>query len=230
LHRQGLRHMAMMGCSGFLDRLDAWIEGERPSDARAHVRECPACRSLAEDMETIRTAAQSMANIEVEPPARIWTSLAAQLAREGLIHDGRHSAAKRLRGWLDAVFAPLPRPALAGAYLTALVALGFALSGPVHTRLNEHSWIASTQLSTVSLSAQLDSAEEETVASLRNYNPALRASLDQNLAIVNNYIVLCEKSVREEPENETARDYLYEAYQQKADLLAEMAERGDNIR
>jgi hypothetical protein len=39
---------------------------------------------------------------------------------------------------------------------------------------------------------------------------------------------MCEKSVREEPENELARDYLYGAYQQKADLLAEMSERGEN--
>jgi hypothetical protein len=38
---------------------------------------------------------------------------------------------------------------------------------------------------------------------------------------------LCEKSVHEEPENEVARDYLYEAYQQKADLLAQLNERGD---
>jgi hypothetical protein len=33
--------------------------------------------------------------------------------------------------------------------------------------------------------------------------------------------------VREEPENEVARDYLYTAYQQKADLLAQMDEIGD---
>jgi hypothetical protein len=56
------------------------------------------------------------------------------------------------------------------------------------------------------------------------------ASLHQNLAIVDNYITLCEKSVREEPENEMARDYLYGAYEQKADLLAQMAERGEYTR
>jgi hypothetical protein len=40
---------------------------------------------------------------------------------------------------------------------------------------------------------------------------------------------LCEKSVREDPQNEIARDYLYEAYRQKADLLAQMSERGENV-
>ena len=58
----------------------------------------------------------------------------------------------------------------------------------------------------------------------------MTASLHDNLAIVDNYIALCEKSVREEPENEVARDYLYDAYEQKADLLAQMTERGVNGR
>ena len=61
-------------------------------------------------------------------------------------------------------------------------------------------------------------------------NPVVTASLHDNLAIVDNYIALCEKSVREEPENEVARDFLYDAYEQKADLLAQMTERGVNGR
>lgn len=54
----------------------------------------------------------------------------------------------------------------------------------------------------------------------------MTAALYENLAMVDNYISLCEKSVRDEPQSEMARDYLYGAYQQKADLLATMAERG----
>jgi hypothetical protein len=60
-------------------------------------------------------------------------------------------------------------------------------------------------------------------------NSDVSASLHRNLAIVDNYIALCEKSVHDEPQNELARDYLYEAYRQKADLLAQMSERGENI-
>jgi len=63
---------------------------------------------------------------------------------------------------------------------------------------------------------------------MMNSDPVVTASLQKNLAIVDNYIALCEKSVQEEPENEIARDYLYGAYQQKADLLAQMTERGDD--
>jgi len=45
--------------------------------------------------------------------------------------------------------------------------------------------------------------------------------------LVDNYIKLCEKSVREEPQNELARDYLYDAYRQKADLLDQISDRGE---
>jgi hypothetical protein len=66
------------------------------------------------------------------------------------------------------------------------------------------------------------------VSALHGPNQVVNASFQKNLQIVDKYIAMCEKSVREEPENELARDYLYGAYQQKADLLAEMSERGEN--
>ena len=49
---------------------------------------------------------------------------------------------------------------------------------------------------------------------------AVTASFRRNLGIVDNFIAMCEKSVREEPDNEMAREYLYGAYEQKAELLA----------
>jgi hypothetical protein len=151
-----------------------------------------------------------------------------QLEREGLIRDHRSaqpelSHPRGLRGW----FAGLPRPALAGAYLALLIAVAFGLSRPINRRVNEARWLEGTQVSTSPLSAQL-AAEQISFASFNDSNPAVTASLNKNLAIVDNYIALCEKSVQEEPQNEVARDYLYEAYQQKADLLAQMTERGEN--
>ena len=123
----------------------------------------------------------------------------------------------------------LPRPVLAGAYLAALVAVAFALSGPVNRRVNEARWLKGTQTSTSPLSAQLNFAEQNSNTYVARSNPDVTASLHQNLALVDKYIALCEKSVNEEPQNEVARDYLYEAYQQKAYLLAQIGERGENI-
>jgi hypothetical protein len=226
--------MSRIRCNEFLKQFDAWMEGERAPDARAHVRECARCRGLVEDMDAIRQTAGAWAAEEVDPPARVWISLRAQLEEEGLIRDAAHagesSRTERPRSWLAGIFTVVPRPALAGAYLLALIAGSFALMGPSAKQLNESRWISGTQDSTGTMSARLQTAERDSISAMAGSDPVVTASLHDNLAIVDNYIALCEKSVREEPENEIARDYLYDAYEQKADLLAQMTERGVNGR
>jgi hypothetical protein len=230
--------MSTMGCREFLAQFEAWMEGERSAEARAHARECAGCRSLVEDMDAIRLSAHAWSAEDTDPPARLWVSLRAQLEQEGLIRDVAQEAvgfdgpsrAERPRGWLAGIFTIVPRPALAGAYLLALVAACIALTGPSAKQLNESRWISGTQDSTGTLSAQLQTAERDSVSAMAGSDPVVTASLHDNLAIVDNYIALCEKSVREEPESEIARDYLYDAYEQKANLLAQMTERGVNGR
>lgn len=213
--------MAMPSCKDFQNSFESWMEGELPPDARAHVSDCRSCARLIEDLSSIRLAANEW-NASEEPPARVWTSLRAQLVQEGLI---RELQSRPKSGWLHGWFPQMPRPVLAGAYLAALIAVAFSLVGPVTRRVNDHRWMEGTQNSTAMVSAQLDTAEQNT--QFADSNPEVTASLHQNLAIVDNYISLCEKSVQEDPEDEVARDYLYDAYHQKADLLAQISERGD---
>jgi hypothetical protein len=221
--------MSTMRCNEFFNQLDRWMEGERPGSAAAHVRECVECRGLIAELELI---AQTAGSIEdVDPPPRIWISLHAEMVREGIIHshDERRGWLADLIGWIDGVFAAVPRPALAGAYLVALIAVGVALTNPLGRPVDDP-WMTGMQSSTQPLSANLDTAEQATMSSMLDSNPVVTASLQKNLAIVDNYIALCEKNVHEDPESEMARDFLYEAYQQKADLLAQMTERGNNGR
>lgn len=217
--------MAIMVCSEFLDHLESWLEGERSLEAQAHLRGCPPCRNVVDDMGLIQTAARDWAASVPEPPSRIWNSLHAQLQREGLIRR----PANTWRAWMAGFASSVPRPALAGAYLAALVALAFGLSGPIRSRVNQERWRETALDTSAPLNAELDTAEA-TVVALPSSNALVTASLHKNLAIVDNYITLCKKSVRQEPENEMARDYLYGAYQQKADLLAQMSERGEYTR
>jgi hypothetical protein len=214
--------MATISCKDFPDYLEPWMEGNRHPDALAHVRDCPRCRSLAEDLKMIQATAQEWGRAENEPPAHLWNSLRVQLVQEGLIHEPANR-----RGWLTGWFPAVPRPVLAGAYLAALIAVAFALSGPVNQHINRARWLEGAQNSMTPIRAQFASAETNTTPpSVPDSNPTVTASLHKNMAIVDNYIALCEKSVNEEPENELARDYLFDAYHQKADLLAQMSERG----
>ncbi len=51
-------------------------------------------------------------------------------------------------------------------------------------------------------------------------------SLRQNLDIVDNFIVDCEQHIKEQPQDDLTREYLSGAYQQKAELISVMMERG----
>jgi len=235
--------MSTISCNEFSNQLESWMDGVRQPAAEAHVRSCASCQNVLSDLEAIHSSARSWEVDEViEPPARIWASLRLQLEAEGLIRDPAglshpataiplagnqsHGALEHQVGWLDRIFAGVARPALAGSYLVALVAVGVAMSGLGSQRGTDDRWTNFTQSTTVPLRSQLDNVEHA-VFSFNAADPAVTASLHKNLAIVDNYIVLCEKSVNEEPGNEVARDYLYSAYQQKADLLAQMTENGD---
>ncbi len=227
--------MATITCREFLSYLEPWMEGERPQDAQAHVRTCSHCTSVIKDLQMIHSEARGWNAAEQDAPERVWTALREQLEQEGVIRGTIPARLQAARGhapragWFAGLFPRLPRPVLAGAYLAALVAVAFALSGPVNRRVNEARWLKGTQISTSPLSAQLNFAEQNSNSYVTRSNPVVAASLHQNLAIVDKYIALCEKSVSEEPQNEVARDYLYEAYQQKADLLTQMTERGENV-
>jgi hypothetical protein len=217
--------MATIHCDEFANYLEPWLAGERHPDAQSHVRDCPRCRSLVEDLNLIQATAREWGGEQAEPPARIWTSLRAQLEEEGLIRE-----AAGQRRWFSGWFTALPRPVLAGAYLAVLIAVGFGLSGPVSTRINKARWHDSVQATTMGINKQIAPAISNTTSSLpQESKSVVTASLRQNLDIVDNYIQLCEKSLNEEPENELARDFLYDAYQQKADLLAQMSDRGGDV-
>ena len=224
--------MTTVACRDFQDRFDPSGDSPRkdsPPDlnVQAHLRDCPSCRSFVEDLGKIRAVALQLAASDPEPPTRIWFSLRAELEKEGLIRDTPSRSPSK--SWFGEIFSgkfgALPRPVLAGGYLAALLAIAFGLSGPINSRINRQRWLDGTESSTEPLSAQLIAAEKASFSSLPASETPVTASLHQSLDLVDNYISLCENSVREEPENELAREYLYEAYQQKADLLAQLNER-----
>ena len=198
------------------------MEGERHPDAASHAASCDRCHGLVADLDAIREAAANLP--EVEPPARLWVSLRAQLEKEGLIR------APRAARWWDA-FSPVGiwRPALAGAYLALLIALSvsYGWRQSADFAAQDHAaWLLRAQRPIAVFAADLQPPQAASSAVVSSMNADVTATLNRNLAIVDNMISLCEKSVREDPQNEMTRDYLYDAYQQKADLLAVMAQSG----
>jgi hypothetical protein len=55
------------------------------------------------------------------------------------------------------------------------------------------------------------------------------ASLEQNLKQVDAFIADCERHLKQTPQDDLAREYLSDAYQQKAELLSAMMDRGRSV-
>jgi hypothetical protein len=213
--------MVTISCADLRMQIEIGLEEERSPEADSHLSQCKSCSVLVRDLNAIRMAAASLS--EVEPPTILWARIRSQLEKENLIHS-RRPWWGGLFGWSGSL-----RPALAGAYLAFLIAasVSFVWHDNVSRGAELHAtWLRHTESVTAPFRTRLNFVESKGTTIARADNPDVTATLNRNLAIVDNMISMCEKSVREDPQNEMTRDYLYSAYQQKADLLASMAESG----
>ena len=189
-----------------------------PDAARVHLSGCSSCRHFVADLTAI-VATAHLLPAEVEPPARVWNSLRAQLEQEGIIR----SATTRSR-WLNLTEFFRPRvfaTAALGLAILAAVALQFphATPQPAEARNTSGNLYQDTSLT-------LNNDEAHLPAMQLAGNSVMDVSLRQNLDIVDKFIVDCEQRVKEQPQDDLTREYLSGAYQQKAELLSAMMERG----
>lgn len=193
-----------------------------PAAASAHVEECEGCRALIADLAAIETVAREM-DSEVTPPERVWTALRVELENEGLIRTpvGAGRGLRWLTGWVGV----LPRPVLASASVALLLVAAILFSLPTSQKSNNELTAVQAQSPQAVLDAQLSADEKRVVSGIHQHNPEVVATMRENLAIVDNLIAVCEKDLRKDPQNQTTRDSLYGAYQQKADLLTMMMDR-----
>jgi len=215
-----------MQCEQFEQILEQQETAELPKPALEHLETCESCRTLSTDLATIHELAMELGNEGVVPPDRVWISLRNQLEAEGLIRDLQTippGSSRVARGW----WSFLQQPAIAGGFLGLLLVasatIGY-LSNFAQTAVNSKLTIQQ-EVSAVPSAESVFKEEVLTVADdsipgLQRQDTAVTNSIRRNLQIVDNFIAICEKSVREQPDNQMAREYLYGAYQQKAELLA----------
>jgi hypothetical protein len=224
--------MTNMHCERFEEVLAQQADGPLPLEATAHVDVCPRCRLLQEDLQAIAVAAQKWGSDEPAPPPHMWAAIEARLHAQGLIAlPGRLVPEPAPHGWLSGFWNFSSRLELAGAYVLAmLVAAGIAgyRAAPVADVTDRPATVEQVSRPALDgLGSTLDGNMQRVVASFPSDDSSVSLSLQQNLQIVDNLIAVCEKSVREHPSDPLAREYLYGAYQQKADLLAMAMDRSE---
>lgn len=190
-----------------------------PAAARAHVVSCLVCQTLVADLASIVAAARELPT-ELEPPARVWVSLRAQLEREGIIKLPAVAELGRVSWWHG--FADLFRGrTLATATVGLLIFAGAILQMqlPVTDSNPSPNPFADT--------ARTLAEQENGLANMQlASNSVVDTSLRQNLSAVDDFIADCERRVQADPQDELTREYLTGAYRQKAELLSAMMERG----
>ncbi len=214
-----------------------------PEAARGHVADCAACSSLLADFESIVAAATQLPS-EVEPHSRVWVALRAQLEAEKIIRAPQVAVPADTSPWWQG-FSQLTRGRVLAVSAVAVVMI-FA-AGYFQKTHREPLTVAvdTTPLATASrpvaaepfaaAALSLDQEEQslgplQTVSTggVTNASP-VDNSLRENLATLNTFIKECRKRLQEDPNDQVARDYLAAAYQQKAEILAAMMERGRSV-
>ena len=203
-----------------------------PEAARAHVATCSHCREFVADLAAIVSVAKQLP-AEVEPPARVWLSLQAQLELEGIIKTPVVPARGERSSWWHGFNDLFRSRALATAAVGLLiVAAGvLQLRQPADTPLETNASVAGPvwQIPFAQTAQVLNEQEID----LRNMQLASTSAVDtsfrQNLQQVDDFIADCERRVNAAPQDELAREYLSNAYQQKAELLSAMMDREGSI-
>jgi hypothetical protein len=218
-----------MSCHELEQFLEREPDGPLPEALAIHMAECADCEALESDFRLIGAAALELAQEEVAPPEWLWTRIRAELEAEGRIREPELEREPVRAGW----WAAFQRPAFAGAILgvcfvvAGLLGVGSVTTAPTSAVLEN---AAAPEVDAQAMESQatgpLD-ASEASIVSLPQRDPQVAEELHHDLGEIDNFIAVCEKSVREQPDNEMAREYLYDAYQQKAQLLAVAMDRSE---
>jgi anti-sigma factor RsiW len=208
------------------EAVDGTLGSIRRAELEMHLAECAECRALMEDLERIRDAAAALPPMAA--PDRTWLQIAGRLRQEGRIHEVAPAARSRRAayGWL----------ALAATLVIAVGSWLFTRSTgptPVATTAKSGASAGGNAPATRSVEAvqsEVDAAQqkfEQAIADLEKVakanqtalDPATSATIDKNLAILNQAIDENRAAVKSEPTSVAARETLFDALRQKVTLL-----------
>jgi hypothetical protein len=211
-----------MTCEEF-GRVLPELEGDHHNIGREeHLKACSFCSALVSDLSAISAEARLLAE-DQDPSPRVWNSIAIALRHEGLIRDPQVPAllsGSRLGGWRLAWLRPVIIALVVGAALLlefehvprgTPVARQAATSAPILGTANG-----------VSQDSAIDADQVQLLNLVASRAPAMRAGYESDFRAVNAYIRDAETSVRDNPNDAIAQQYLMNAYEQRA-MVYEMA-------
>jgi len=199
----------------------------------SHLSGCRDCRNYVADLTSIVDVARKMPS-EIAPPERVWIALRAQLELEGIIKEPVFAPPVERASWWRSFGDLFRSRALATATVGLLIVAATVLQirNDNDAAVNPPPSIQPSMIASESFAATrtvLDDQEPVARGMILASTSPVDASLRENLQKVDDFIADCERRVKEEPQDDLAREYLSGAYQQKAELLSAMMDRGGSI-
>jgi hypothetical protein len=207
-----------MTCAEFQKALPYIIETGGNAEEEQHLRECPVCSDLVQDLRYIVEQAKLLVPME-EPSPKVWDGIKGSLEREGMIRPSR------ARGRLLGKKSSLPWIGALGAII--LIAFGaFLFQRGRQTQPGAAlETIATPPVQAISLeTVATEQDDQQLLQQVAARRPGSAPLYESNLTQVNAAIADAKKRLGENPNDEDARQSLMRAYQQKA-MLYELAVR-----
>jgi len=187
----------------------AEVEDGSSPEQRAHLLGCPACMLLVKELDLIIAAAGQLQSAD-EPSPRVWNSIALSLREEGLIRPQRRLPVSSfgtrwgVARWLVPVAAML------------------LLSVGIYVRRETPSRPIFSQASVAPSATTSDMNDEDLIQEMAANTPAMKTQYQDSLRRVNESIREAQGVLDENPNDEDARRFLMNAYEQKS-MLFQMA-------
>ncbi len=207
-----------MTCAELQQVLPELIEGEREAELQAHLQSCSECAELVSDLRAIAEQGRTLRASE-EPAPHVWQFIETQLRREGLIHDPGTERPFLLRTptrrWSPAIwFVPVAA--------ALLLSVAFLLRPKPQSTVATRRPVSDTPSAVSTPEPSADADDSALLEAVQKRSPAMTAAYSDNLRKVNNYISDAQKSLQQNPNDDDAKQYLMQAYEQKT-MLYDMA-------
>jgi hypothetical protein len=203
-----------MTCIELQESLAEVDDGSGPEQI-AHLKTCPACSALVQELNLIMVAAEQLQEAD-EPSPRVWNSIEIALRREGLIHP--QSAPRQFTPSFIARWRAV-RWFVPAAALLALAAAIFVWQRSQPSDVSQQASVIAPDATEMNLVGLNDA---DLMQEVSDSAPAMKSLYQENLQRVNESIRDAQNLVNQSPNDEDARRSLMEAYQQKS-MLFELA-------
>jgi hypothetical protein len=225
-----------MTCDDFAEAISALADGsldpaERPR-VEAHIEACDDCRALLEDLRALKREAAGLEPVPL--PAALWPRVAARLRAQG-VRDDSAGAGRGLWQWgaIAAVLVlavalslmvtwtrrPAPQPDSAASAAHTDAGIQPAATGNADSAASVKGVEAELRMAEEHYERAITGLEEVATSDQASLDPQVAATVKRNLEVIDQAIAESRTALKSEPQNQPARESLFEALRRKIGLL-----------